>query len=257
MKRILVFLSAVAFALAPALPAAAQMAPRSVTELITVKPKSGMSQQFEEGIKKLRQWQHQQNYPFVQHAWSVITGDQGGEYVFATVGRDWKDFDETEKFGPAISKEINADVAPYTELVVFSFWEAHPDLSANPPQAGEAPPKFISVATYSLKPGGFDTIESVIKQANEAIKKTNWPAKHDEWYTLINGGEGPQLTAVTWHNDWADFQPPEPSFGKMLSNVFGKAGSDALYHQFLKSVRTWRTEICRYRPELSYTPNSK
>jgi hypothetical protein len=255
MKKMLVFLSVAAFTLA--LPAAAQMAPKSVTELIEIKVKEGMNQQFEEGIKKFHQWEHQQNNPFTYHYWSVITGSEGGNYIVATTGHDWKDFDEAEKFGPASGKDLAADVGPYVESAVVSYWEAHQDLSANPPQAGEAPPKFISVTTYFLKPGGFDTLEDIIKQANEAIKKTNWPAKHDEWYTLINGGEGPQLSVVTWHKDWADFQPPEPSFGKMLTNVYGKVGSGALYQKFLKSIRTWKTEICRYRPELSYIPKSQ
>ena len=133
----------------------------------------------------------------------------------------------------------------------------HPDLSATPPQADQAPSKFISVMTYSLKPGGFDSVENVIKQANAAVKKADWPAKPDAWYTLVNGGEGSQLAHVTARDNWADFQPPEPSFGKMLSNVFGKAGSGALYQRFLKSVRTWRTEIYRYRPDLSYIAPSE
>jgi hypothetical protein len=252
MKKILASLSILVLALA--LPAAAQMAPKSIARVIEVKVKGGMHQQFEDGMKKLHQWQHEHNYPFASHTWSIITGDRGGHYVIVVGGHDWKDFDEVEKFGPAISKEVDADVAPYVETAVFSYWRELPDLSPNPPQAGQAPPKYISVTTYFLKPGGEDNLEDVIKQAKAAIEKTHWPANPDEWDTLVNGGEGSQIVHVIAHNDWADFQPPEPTFAKMLSSVYGKEGSQALFNKFVKSVRSWRTEIYRFRPELSYKP---
>ena len=142
MKKFLVSLSIAALAMA--LPAAAQMAPKSVARVIDVKVKNGMNQQFEEGVKKFRQWEQQQNYPFTEFAWSIMTGDRSGHYLFATIGHDWKDFDETEKFGPGASKVIQADVAPYVESAVYSFWEAHPDLSS-PSQTGQAQPKCMTV----------------------------------------------------------------------------------------------------------------
>lgn len=108
MKRILVFLSMAVLALA--LPAAAQMAPKSITRLVVVKVKSGMHQQFEEGLKKYHQWGHQQNRPFTWHFWSVISGDRTGEYVLASSNHDWKDFDEAEKSAQGVNKELAADV---------------------------------------------------------------------------------------------------------------------------------------------------
>ena len=251
MKRIVV--SLFIFVLALALPAAAQLAPKSVSRGIDVKVKDGMGQQFEEGLKKFRQWQQQQNYPFTEHAWSIITGERGGHYVFVTGGHDWKDFDETEKFGPGSWKEIQADFAPYVASAVFSFWQAHPSLGS-PPQPGEAPPKFLTFVTYSLKVGAEDDFEDVIKQAGAAIEKTHWPGGHAGWYSLLNGGEGPQWVLVIGHKSWADFQPPETPFGKMLSSVYGKEGAEALGKKFAKSVRSVHTEILRSRPELGYTP---
>ncbi len=255
MKRTVVCLFVAA--LAVALPAAAQMRPKTIVRLYDVKVKSGMHQQFEAGVKKIRAWQKEHNYPLRSLTWSVISGERDGEYLIPVFAANWKEFDAAAKFGPEMGKEIQADVGPYQESVVASYWQLQPDLEANPPQVNATPPKFISLTTYYLRPGAGDRLEDVIKQANAAIKKTSWPTKPDEWYTLENGGKGTQLLHVTWHQDWASFQPPDPSFGKMLSNVYGKEGSHALFMKFVKGVKTWRTEILRYRPELSYTPSSQ
>jgi hypothetical protein len=255
MKKCLVFFAIFAFAIV--LPAVAQTAPKTIVRVFDVKVKNGAQQQFEEGVKKVRAWQKEHNYPLRSLTWSVISGERTGDYMIPNFAANWKDFDAVDKLGPAMSKEIDTDVGPYVDSVVASYWESQPDLDANPPQAGQTPPEFISVTTYFLKPGGADGIENVIKQAKAAIEKTHWPNKTEEWYMLENGGTGPQFLHIGWRKDWADFAPPEPSFVKMLSSVYGKAGSDALYKEFLKSVHTWRTEIYRYRPELSYIPAGK
>jgi hypothetical protein len=255
MKKVLASLFIAVLALA--LPAAAQMRPKTIVRVFDVKVKSGMDQQFEEGVKKIRAWQKEHNYPLRSLTWSVISGDRGGDYIIPTFAANWKDFDAVEKFGPEMGKEIQADVGPYVESVVGSYWQEQPDLEANPSQVNPTPPNFLSVTTYYVKPGGADGMEDVIKQAKTAIEKTHWPAKIGEWYTLENGGKGSQILHVTWHQDWASFQPPEPSFGKMLSSVYGKEGSEAFFSKFVKSVHTWRTEIFHFRPELSYIPNSQ
>lgn len=256
MKRIAVSLCVVALALA--LPAAAQMAPKSITRVVVVKAKNGMHQQFEEGLKKYHQWEHQQNRPFTYYVWVVISGDRTGEYVLVSGGHDWKDFDEVLKSRPAgDSKELAADVGPYVESFATSYWQAHPDLTSIAPQAGQTPAQYLSVTTYSVKLGSGDDFEEAIKAADEAIKKTQWPALPSQWFSLINGGEGGVWVHATGHKDWASFQPPEPSFGKMLSGVFGKEGSNALFQKFVKSLISVRSEIFRYDPDLSYIPNSQ
>jgi hypothetical protein len=254
MKRILVSLSVAAMALA--LPAAAQMAPKSVVQAVDVKVKSGMQQQFEAGVKKLRAWQKENKYPFASYAWQVITGDRGGTYVFVSDGHDWKDFDEAEKLGQGSSKIVQEDIVPNIESAVFAFWQAHPKMSS-PPMAGQEPPKFMTVVHYSVKLGHGDDFRDVIKQVNDAIEKTHWPGGHAEWYSLINGGEAGQWVVTIGHKNWADFKPAEPPFDKMLSGVYGKVGLEAIGRKFDKSVLSERTEILRYHPELGYTPSSQ
>jgi hypothetical protein len=110
------------------------------------------------------------------------------------------------------------------------------------------------VVTFSLKPGQSPQVIDAIKEVNAAIQKSHWPAKPAGWYQLLNGGEGPVLVLASARNNWAEFQPPEKDLGSMLAGVYGKDGAQALFDKFYKNLRTVRTEIFRYRPDLSYLP---
>lgn len=253
MKKVLASLFVAAMAVA--LPAAAQMTPHSIDHVLRVKVKDGMRPQFEAGVKKLRAWQKEHHYPFAGSAWRIITGRWDGQYMFVTMGRDWKDFDESDKFGPGESPIVMTDIAPYVKYAISSFWRTPADLNL-PPQAGQAPPKLMSVVFVMIKPGSEESLESVIKAANAAIQKSHWTGHTSSWHILVNGGEGPQWALTTFYKNWADFAPPATTFGKMLTGVYGKEGAHALGKKFDKSVVSVRSEILRYDHDLSYTPPS-
>jgi hypothetical protein len=253
MKKLSVFL--VLLAIAAALPAAAQTQSNTIGEVIRVKVKTGQSQQWEAAVKTLEQWEHQHNIPDTIYMWSIIAGEHTGEYYVGLFGHNWKDFDaiwkETE-----LNKEIGATVAPYTESIERSFYEFLPDVSS-PIDPSQPPPAYESITFFQLKLGGTDAVMNVIKQANVAIKKTNWSGRKSAWYRLVEGGEYPQLVLSTGHDDWASFQEPSPSFSDILQQTFGKAGSEALGREFDKNVRSARGEIIQYRPDLSYIAASQ
>jgi hypothetical protein len=255
MRKVLVSLCLMALGFA--LPAAAQMPAKSLTRIVAIKVKPGMAPQFEEGLKKFHQWEKQQNVAFTFHVWSIITGPRTLQYAIGTGGHDWKDFDALTKLGPAAQEQIQTDMGAYFESVEISFWLYRKDLSGHALDASQPPPAFVQVTTYFLKPGIGTGITDAIKAANAAIEKSHWPGKPSGWYSLVNGGGGPELAIVTGHTNWADFQPPETSFGKMLGEVYGKEGAAALGKKFFGGVRTWRSEIWRYRPDLSYIPASQ
>jgi len=61
MRKLLVFLSFVA--LAVALPAGAQSQPKTIARINTIKVKPGEGQQWEAGTKRLNAWKHEKNVP--------------------------------------------------------------------------------------------------------------------------------------------------------------------------------------------------
>ena len=174
--------------MAAAMPASAQMPANSLARVVNVKVKSGASQQFEEGLKRFHEWDHQQNYPFTYYAWTIISGERNGQYVLATFGHDWKDFDEVEKFNASAGAQVRADLAPYTESVTISYYVQRSDLSVLAPAPGASPLPFLEVITFFLKPGAEPANEDDIREVGAAIRKSNWPAKPAFWYQLVKGG---------------------------------------------------------------------
>jgi hypothetical protein len=255
MRKVFVALGFIALAIA--LPAGAQMAPKSLNRVIVVKTKPSMSAQWEAGVKKLNDWARQHNLLLANQCWEIISGPRTGQYAITSPGHDWKDFDAAEKASQGVRAQILADVDPYTESHLTSFWEYREDLSGHAFDTSQSPPAFVEVATYFLKPGGGQAVTDAIKAANAAIEKSHWPGKPSGWWSLLNGGDGPQMALVTGRENWADFQPPEPNFIKMLSDVYGQEGAAALGKKFFSGLRSWRSEIWRSRPDLSYIPASQ
>ncbi len=253
MKKLSVFL--VLFAVAAALPAGAQTQSNTIGEVIRVKVKTGQSQQWEEAVKTLVKWEHQHNIPDTIQMWSIIAGKHTGEYYVGLFGHNWKDFDALWK-ETDMNKEIQATVSPYTESIERSFYEVLPDVSS-PIDPSQPPPAYESITFFQLKPGGTEDVMNVIKQVNEAIKKTNWSGRKFLWYRLAEGGEYPQIVLSTGHQDWASFQEPSPSFDDILQQAFGKAGAKALAHEFDENLKSVRGEIIQYRPDLSYIAASQ
>lgn len=244
-------------ALAAVLPARAQTDHNVIAQVYEVVPKAGMGQQWQEGFKKYHQWLHEHHVAGTYYTWQVISGDRWGHYLIGTFGHEWKDFDEMEKNAPpGIAEQIQTNLAPYTASVKVSYYALRTDLTRIKPNPAQPPSRFTDLVTFMLKPGRNEAVTDTIKEANAAIEKSHWPGKPSQWYSLANGGDGPQLVLATNLNSWADFQPPDPSFGKMLSEVYGKEGAEALGHKFNKAVRFVRTEILQYHPELSYIPGS-
>ena len=255
MRKVLVSLCFVALTIA--LPASAQLAPKSLNRVIVVKPKASMSAQWEAGLKKLNDWAKQHNLLLANQCWEIISGPRTGQYVIASPGHDWKDFDAAAKASQGVRAQILADVDPYTKSHLTSVWEYLEKLSSPPENTSQTPPAFIEVTTYFLKPGGGPAVTDAIREANAAIQKSHWPGKPSSWWTLVNGGNGPQMALVSGRENWAEFQPPETSFFKMLNEVYGQEGASALGKKFFSGLRSWRSEIWRSRPDLSYIPASQ
>jgi hypothetical protein len=257
MKRGLCALAFTCALLLGAVPLLAQVQPKTVGEVLFVAAKPGSAADFEAATKRHMQWHRQQNDAWAWIVWVVVSGERMGQYVVGTFGHDWKDFDDRANFEKEDTANAMSLIGPYIQSLTGSFYAVRPDLSLNRPSPGGQPSAMSTVTTVLLKPGSSVEAEEAIKEINAAIKKTDWPAKPSAWYQLLNGGEGPTLVMVTAREKWADFQPPEKEFGQMLGESYGKMGAENLFHKFYGNVRSARSEIIRFRPDLSYIPAAK
>ena len=240
-----------------AVPVLGQVQPKTVGEVLFVTAKPVSAADFEAGIKRHMQWHRQQNDTWAWIVWVVVSGERMGQYVVGSFGHDWKDFDDRASFEKEDMANAMSLIGPYMQSVTSSFYAVRPDLSLNRPTPGGQPSAMSTVTTVLLKPGSSVESEEAIKEINAAIKKSDWPAKPSAWYQLLNGGEGPTMVMVTAREKWADFQPPEKEFGQMLGESYGKMGAENLFHKFYGNIRSARSEIIMFRPDLSYIPAAK
>lgn len=258
MRKAIVFLSFIA--LAVALPAGAQSQPKTIARINIIKVKPGEAQQWEAGTKRLNAWKREKNGLATTYIWSVISGENQGEYVEGLLGRDWKDFDAGREraIKDGFGKEVQATVIPYTESYESSFYAFQPDLSS-PVDPGQSPPPMSEVTFFNLKPGGMHPVVNAIKQANAAIEKTHWTGNGSgaRWYVLVDGGEVPQIVLSIGLKNWAAMQSPSMSLGDILAKVYGEAGAQAIMQSFYSHVRSEYNELISYRPDLSYIPDKQ
>jgi len=95
----------------------------------------------------------------------------------------------------------------------------------------------------------------VVKKLNEANAKTNRPVFLALAETL-SGVEQPSYAIVSLHENWSGFEPPDQATMAMMVEVYGQQEAEALRKTFYDSVRSYRTNVLVYRPELSYRPSS-
>jgi len=243
--------STLTVAMLAALPLAAQQKSDNVARVTAWKIKPGMVQQFEQGLKRHNEFHHKQQDKSAFYTFQVISGEGTGIYLRVAVGRNWEDFDAEEKTAAADAADSATNVLPYIEGGITRYYVFLPDVSR--PTAGDEPSALASVLTFHLKIGQTEDFLYSIRKIHEAIGKTNWPVNY-EWYTLVNGGEGPTFVLVLPRKNWADFKEPAKSFDKMLDEAFGHHEAELLLKHLDSTIHSEGSEIVRYRPDLSYRP---
>lgn len=221
-----------------------------ISQVVWVLPKAGQQQQLEAAAKQHMEWHRQQNDTWTWNIWMVMSGENTGSYYAVSPNHRWADFDG------GVSREADAahaiqTIGPYIERETNSFHVQLENLS-RPPTGDTAYPLAV-VNTYQVRWGKAEDFNHFMQRAHEAIGKTNWPV-HYLWYALANGGEHPSYGLVILYENFADMTPPEKPFDKMLEEAFGAAEARRLLRTFTDSIRSVRSELVRYRADLSYVP---
>ncbi len=226
----------------------------TVARVYVMQPKPGAP--FEQGAKRHLEFHKKANDPWTWFTWQVETGDRAGAYIAATFGHRWKDFDDyAAKLEAADTADAVINLFPNLAGGTNGFYAMRADVS-RPPDNTTTPTPLAQLIHFQVKIGGEPAFNQAMKKTHEAIQKTNWPARY-EWYELMDGGEGPTFVLVLPMNKWADMQPPELPFPAMLEKAFGREEAAAVMRLFDDSIRSQRTEILRFRADLSYVPSAR
>ena len=235
---------AATFAVAQAQP------PSSVCEIHVNKVKPGATAQYEQARAKHMAWHKSQNDSWSWVVWEITTGENTGNYLVGTCGHAWKDFDTREKFNVADSANANTTMGPYLATETMAYYVLRPDLSTAQPGP---PPPYLSVITFHLKPEGVNDFEDAVKKIIDAIKKTNTPVSPSDWYSLANGGRGPEMVLVQQRKSIAELQGPGKTLDQIVHEAYGDQGA-AILAQLRKSYYGSNSELLHFRPDLSYMP---
>jgi hypothetical protein len=250
MRRTGIFLVVLSLLLL-ALPVLAQDEPGTLARGFFLTIKSGMGQQFEAAYKQHIAWHRQQNDTWEWHTWQYETGERLGQYLVRTPGHHWEDFDAQAEFGEADSAHFFAGAGQYVASVSSTFARILPKVSRWP--EGDAIPAFVEVLTFRLRYGSGREFNYAIKKVTEAINKSDWPV-HYLWLTTVSGGELGTYILVFPHENWAGLNPPEKSFEAMLEEAYGKQEAEEIQKVFDRTIKSERSQISVYRPDLSYIP---
>jgi hypothetical protein len=248
------FLVLVVFCLAATLAVAQAAPPASVCEIHVNKPKPGMTSQYEQGRTKHMAWHKSQNDSWTWHVWEITTGPDTGSYLVSSCGHEWKDFDGRDKFNLADSVDANANMGPSLASSTMSYYVLRADLSA-PMAAGPTPP-YLSVTHFFLKPEGALDFFDGAKKVGAALTKTGTPSPPTEWYSLVNGGRGPELVLAQARKSIGDLAGPAKTLDQIMQEAYGAEGATTM-SAIRKAYYSAVSELLQLRPELSYVPAKK
>jgi hypothetical protein len=113
-------------------------------------------------------------------------------------------------------------------------------------------PAYLSVIYFQLKPEGFNDFMNGAKQVNEAFAKTNTPRSTSYWYTLANGGSGPEVVLVQERKSISEMAgTTTKTLDELMKEAYGDEGSTNLMTLRKAYYRT-ESQLLHYRPDLSY-----
>jgi hypothetical protein len=237
--------------LASILQAQATMPPAMICEIHINKVKPGMTQQYEQGRAKHMAWHKSQNDSWEWVTWEITTGENTGNYLVGSCGHQWKDFDAREKFNVADSANANSTMGNMLAAETMSYYVLRPDLTPMPPS--DNPPAYLNVIHFFLKPEAAGDFTEAVKKVNDGIKKTNYQSGRSAWYSLVSGGNGPEVVLVQERNNMAEMAGPGKSLDAMMQEAYGADGA-AIMASLRKAYWHSYSELLHFRSDLSYMP---
>jgi len=213
----------------------AQPAAGPFARMVVIQPKPGQGAAFEQGYQRHLEWHKGANDRWTWHGWSFVLGDRLGMFMDGTFGHAAANFDAAvQPAGDAADNAVN--VVPYADFLSHGVFRRLESASVGLPLPDASP--FLAMATYTVAAGEETAFERQLVAGASSPANAGRAAQRFTWYRLQLGGAGGQYVLMR----------SAPSFGAAaeLPDVL-PAGAKAL-------VRGVRTELLRYRADMSYIP---
>ena len=221
-----------------AAPLAAQTSdtePGPYARIVTIAPKPGQAQAFDEGYERHIEWHRANGDPWTWYGWSFVLGPRIGRFMDGTFGHAAADFDRP--VNPAGDAADNArNVTPHADFVSHGVYRhldsvsravSLPDTSA-----------YLVLATYRVVPGREAEFERAITVPAARAQQAD-VSQSRSWYRLELGGTGPEYLMMHAVPGW------DAAITAMRSLALELPAG---------VVASVTTELLRYRPTHSYHP---
>ena len=237
-------------------PAAAQRGESNVLRVYYSEAKDGNAAAFEQGRIRHMEIHKKLSDPWTWYTWQVETGEDTGAYYTVTFGHKWADFDMWEsKFAQADGADAEKNLAPYTGESSNWFAMSLDGVSA-PAATPFEPTPMTELIHFTVRMGMNQEFMNAIRKIHEAIQKSKW-AENYTWYAHLNGRNANEYVLAIGLKNWAEMEEPEMSFPAMLEKAFGRTEADAIMKSLDSCIARQRSEMLRYRKDLSYIPAAK
>jgi hypothetical protein len=111
-------------------------------------------------------------------------------------------------------------MGPYLASDTMGYYVQRPDLSPATPSG--PPPPYLSVTHFFLKPGGVLDFNDGVKKASAAMAKA-MPNNPSNWYSLANGGPGPEVVLVRDLKSISELQGvPGKTVDQVVQEAYGR-----------------------------------
>lgn len=219
----------------------AQPAAGPYARMVVIQPKPGQDAAFEQGYQRHLEWHSKAGDRWTWYGWSFVLGDRLGMFMDGTFGHAAANFDAAVQ--PAGDAADNAaNVVPYADFLGHGVFRRLDAASMGLPLPDTSP--FMAMATYTVAAGDEVAFERQLEAATSrpgagSGRPQGGPGRFT-WYKLQIGGSGPQYVLIRAAASFAA--------AAELPEVL-PPGARAM-------VRSARTELLRYRAEMSYAPKN-
>ncbi|HEX9119882.1 MAG TPA: hypothetical protein VF840_05030, partial [Terriglobales bacterium] len=144
-----------------------------------------------------------------------------------------------------------ASMGPYLAGETMAYYVLRSDLTvAHKP--GTTPPPYLSLIFFHLKPEGVLDFADGVKKVNAAFAKTNTPTTVQDWYSLANGGHGPELVLVQERKSIGEMAGTSAkTLDAIMQEAYGDQGA-TIMATLRKAYWSTTTELLHFRSDLSY-----
>lgn len=210
----------------------------SIAQFVVWKPKAGHQASFESGYQRHLEWHKANGDTWGWYGWFFTSGPRDGQFMDATLGHAWSDFDRpVNPAGDSADNERN--VVPFGDFQTVHRVASLDELTIGGPAGLTS--KFVRLVTLSVT----DTSNALRILSKIKTDYQNNGVKSLVAYRVVDGGS---LNEIQLY------------FGSNSREEYGKTESlaediDALEHQWkIDAIGAMTSETLTYRADMSLFP---